>query len=66
MINSSDRLNIQRQGRLLRHKSPILIFPYFKYSREEEIIKEIVQSYNPELIKTLDVSLIKNIKDYIK
>ena len=65
MINSSDRLNIQRQGRIFRHKSPVLIFPYFKYSREEEIVKDIVQNYNPDLITTIDISAVEDIKNYL-
>ena len=54
MINSSDRLNIQRVGRILRHKSPVLMFPYFVDTREEEILKDIISGYNPELITELD------------
>ena len=72
MINSSDRLNIQRVGRILRHKSPVLIFPYFVETREEEIVKEVTSGYNPELITELDctdvASLIVNaveLKNYI-
>lgn len=65
MINSSDRLNIQRQGRLLRHKSPILIFPYFVDTREQEIIDDIIRDYNPELITKLNVLSVKDIKNYL-
>lgn len=65
MINSSQRLSIQKIGRILRHKEPVLIFPYFIESREEEIIKEIVQDYNPELIIRLNASNISNIKNYM-
>ena len=65
MINSSDRLNIQRQGRLLRHKSPVLIFPYFVDTREQEIIDEIIKDYNPELITKLNVLSVKDIKNYL-
>ena len=65
MINSSDRLNIQRQGRILRHKSPVLIFPYFANTREQEIVDEIAKNYNPELITTLDINSINNIKKYM-
>lgn len=65
MINSSDRLNIQRQGRLLRHKTPVLIFPYFIHSREQEIINDIIKDYNPELVVKLDINDLKNIKKYI-
>ena len=48
MINSSDRLVIQRQGRIFRHKKPVLIFPYWKYTREQEIMDEFIKGYNPE------------------
>lgn len=65
MINSSDRLNVQRVGRILRHKSPVLVFPYFKQTREEEIMKDILEGYNPELIIKLDANEINNVKDYI-
>ena len=65
MINSSDRLNIQRQGRLLRHKSPVLIFPYFVDTREQEIMEEITKDYNPELIVRLSPSLLTNIKKWL-
>jgi superfamily II DNA or RNA helicase len=54
MINSSDRLNIQRVGRILRHKSPVLIFPYFVDTREEEIVKDVTAGYNTELITEID------------
>lgn len=65
MINSSDRLNIQRVGRILRHKSPVLVFPYFVDTREEEIVKDVTSGYNPELVTELDCtsapSLIVNV-----
>ena len=58
--------------RILRHKSPVLIFPYFVETREEEIVKEVTSGYNPELITELDctdaASLIVNaveLKNYI-
>lgn len=37
-IPSSDILQIQRVGRLFRHKKPKLVFLYFKDTREEEIV----------------------------
>lgn len=62
MINASDKMTVQRVGRLMRHKNPTLIFPYFVNTREEEIIQEnIISKYNPELITTvhslLDIKL---------
>jgi len=61
MINSSQRVVTQRVGRELRHKEPVLIFPYWVNTREEEIINELIKDYNPELItKILPESNIKN------
>lgn len=53
-INSSERLQIQRVGRVLRHKHPIIIIPYYKNSREEEIVTNMLSNYNPDLISTID------------
>lgn len=65
MINSSERVQVQKIGRALRHKSPVLIFPYFNNTREKEIVDEIIQNYNPELIKTIDINSINSIKNYM-
>lgn len=65
MINASDKLNIQRQGRILRHKEPVLIFPYYINTREEEIVNNIVKDYNPELIVKIKAEDVKNIKKWI-
>lgn len=51
--------------RLLRHKSPVLIFPYFVDTREQEIMEEITKDYNPELIVRLSPSLLTNIKKWL-
>lgn len=52
-LNSSERLQIQRVGRILRHERPIIILPYFKNSREEEIVDIMLSNYNKELITEL-------------
>ena len=49
-LNSSEIVVKQRVGRILRHPKPIIIVPYYKDTREEELIKKMVQDYNPELI----------------
>jgi len=53
-LNSSEIVVKQRVGRILRHKSPIIIIPYFKNTREEELVKKMIEDYNKELIKTLN------------
>lgn len=49
-LNGSDTIIKQRMGRLLRHKNPILIIPYFKETREEELINKMIENYNPKLV----------------
>lgn len=52
-LNSSEIIIKQRMGRLLRHKNPIIIVPYFVNTREEELMKVMLEDYNPKLIKTI-------------
>jgi superfamily II DNA or RNA helicase len=52
-LNSSDRIIVQRLGRLLRHPEPIIVIPYYRNTRDEEIVKKMCENYNSELIKTI-------------
>lgn len=52
-LNSSDRLIVQKTGRLLRHPDPIIVIPYFVNTRDEEIVNKMKENYNPELIKVV-------------
>ncbi len=52
-LNSSDTIIKQRTGRLLRHPNPIIIIPYYKETREEELVNKMLEDYNPELVKTV-------------
>ena len=54
-INSSERIVVQRIGRILRHKDPIIIIPYFINTREQEIVNNMLEGYNPDLIETMDI-----------
>ena len=51
-INSSERMQIQKIGRILRHKNPVIILPYFVNTREEEIVEKMLQQYDKSLIET--------------
>lgn len=52
--SSSCVVGAQRIGRSLRHKSPVIIMPYFKDTREEEIIRDtMLKDFNPDFIKTI-------------
>lgn len=53
-LNSSDRIIKQKLGRLLRHKDPVIIIPYFTGTRDEEIVKKMCEDYNPDLMTTIN------------
>lgn len=55
-ISSSDIIIKQRNGRILRHKNPIIIIVYYKNTREEEIVKDMLQNYNPSLVQHYKLS----------
>lgn len=52
-IGSSKIVEMQRLGRLLRHKNPLTIIPFFVGTREEEIVTEMLKNYNPSLVKRM-------------
>lgn len=60
MLNSSSRLQCQKIGRILRHKKPIIIMPYFKNTRDEEIVNTIKQDYQGLIFTLTNVNQIKN------
>ena len=53
-LNSSEIITRQRCGRLLRHKSPVIIIPYFKNTREEELVEKMIEEYSKDSIITID------------
>ena len=59
-LNSSEIIVKQRIGRLLRHKAPIIIVHYFRFTREEELLNKMLEEYNKDFIK-----IINNMDDII-
>ena len=53
-LNSSDTIVKQRMGRLLRHKNPVLIVPYFVGTRDEELVGKMLEHYNPKLVTVIN------------
>lgn len=51
-ITSSDIITNQRQGRLLRHKDPVMVIPYYKGTREEELVKKGIEGFKS--VKTIN------------
>lgn len=60
VLNSSERLIKQKLGRLLRHEHPAIIIPYYRRTREEELVQTMLLDYNPDL-----VSVVKDVKDIV-
>jgi superfamily II DNA or RNA helicase len=52
-LNSSETIIKQRIGRLLRHKNPVIIIPYYKNTRDEELVNKMLENYNEDLVKTI-------------
>jgi superfamily II DNA or RNA helicase len=52
-INSSEILVKQKNGRVLRHKEPVIIIPYYKNTREEELVVKMIENYNKDLIQVI-------------
>ena len=63
-INSSEIMVKQKNGRILRHKKPIIIIPYYVKTREEELVQKMLLNYNPSLI--ININDLKDIKEKIK
>ncbi len=51
--SSSEICSVQRCGRALRHKSPVIIMPFYKNTREEEILADMIKDFNPDSIHTV-------------
>lgn len=53
-LNSSEIVVKQRVGRILRHKNPVIVIPFYKDTREEELVDKMLEDYNPQLIHTVE------------
>lgn len=53
-LNSSEIIVKQRVGRILRHKSPVIIIPYFENTREEELVQKMIEEYDKDSIIIVD------------
>lgn len=52
-LSSSEVVIPQRLGRAMRHKSPVIIMPYYKDTREQEIVEKMLEGFNKDYIKTI-------------
>lgn len=51
--SSSELVGVQRTGRALRHKSPVIIMPYYENTREQEILEDMLKDFSPDCIRTI-------------
>lgn len=52
-ITASELMMVQRIGRVLRHKNPVLIIPFYQNTREEELVNKHFAEYNKDYIKII-------------
>lgn len=52
-MSSSDISVPQRIGRALRHPEPVIIIPYYKDTREQELVEKIKEGFDPKYIQTI-------------
>ena len=64
MLNGTQRLQIQKVGRTLRHKKPVIIIPYYKNTRDQEIVKKMIENYDENMVVML--TDLNKLKDYLK
>ena len=57
-LNSSEIVVKQRVGRILRHKYPVIIIPFFNGTREQELVEKMVEEYAED-----SIFIIENISD---
>ena len=53
-LNSSEIIIKQRLGRILRHKNPVIVIPFYKGTMEEDLVAKMLEDYNPQLIHTVE------------
>ena len=58
-LHSSEIITKQRLGRILRHKDPIIIIPYYEGTRDEELVKKMLEDYNPKLVEKISLNDLK-------
>lgn len=62
--SSSEICSVQRIGRSLRHKSPVIIMPYYENTREQEILENMLKDFNKE--STVTVHSLDELKNIVK
>lgn len=59
-LNSSEIVVKQRIGRILRHKYPVIIIPFFNGTREQVLVEKMIEDYSKDSI--INVNSVNDIK----
>lgn len=62
-LNASEVMTIQKLGRILRHKEPIAILPYFLSTREQELAQDFIKNCDEKNVQI--VTNINQLKEII-
>ena len=54
-------MRVQKLGRILRHNNPMIFVLYYVGTREEELVKEMLETYNQELITVVNMKQLNEI-----
>lgn len=63
-LNGTTRLQVQKAGRILRHKKPVMIIPYYRNTRDQEIVENMIKDYNRDMV--FEINDINELKTWIK
>lgn len=62
-MNASEIMSVQKLGRILRHKEPIAILPYYLGTREQELVQKFLENCDENNVKT--ISSVNDLKKII-
>lgn len=63
-LNASETITIQRSGRILRHKKPLIVIPYYINTRDEQLMNKMIQNYDPDMI--VKINDLNELKEHLK
>lgn len=61
-INASELLTKQKLGRLLRHKKPVVVIPFYIDTREAELVEKIAENFSPKNITRVNYEELQKLK----
>lgn len=63
-LNASETITIQRSGRILRHKKPLIVIPYYINTRDEQLMNKMIKNYDPNMI--VKINDLNELKEHLK